>query len=99
MHADGLGLVSNSHFEERGCVGDQPQRADRPEPLGFLNVLRLVEDDPAALRFKMRIAGTQQHEEICHTSWLANLYSGLLANLVPLAIRVLSAKYFDKLPT
>ena len=48
--------LSNSHFEERGCVGDQPQRADRPEPLGFLHVLRRVEDDTAALRFKMRIA-------------------------------------------
>ncbi|MDO8630024.1 MAG: hypothetical protein Q7R41_05980 [Phycisphaerales bacterium] len=50
---------SNSHFEERGCVVDQPQRADRPEPLGFLNVLRLVEDDTAALRFKMRIAANK----------------------------------------
>jgi hypothetical protein len=47
---------SKSHFEERGCVRDQRQRMDRPEPLEFLNVLRLVDDDTAALQGKMKIA-------------------------------------------
>ncbi len=48
--------LSIPHFAERGCVSDQPQRAARPERLGFFNVLRLVEDDTAALWFKMGIA-------------------------------------------
>jgi hypothetical protein len=50
-------IAFNSRFEERGCVGDQRQRIDRPEPLEFLNVLWLVEDDTTALQGKMRIAG------------------------------------------
>ena len=37
---------------ERGCVEDQPQHPNTPE---FLELLRLVEDDTAALRvFKTR---------------------------------------------
>jgi len=50
------GFVSNSHFGERGGVGDQPQRANWAEGSSLLNLLRLVEDDTAALRCKMRIA-------------------------------------------
>jgi hypothetical protein len=35
---------------ERGCVEDQPQRRISPESFGNSRVLRLVEDDTAALR-------------------------------------------------
>ena len=37
---------------ERGCVEDQPQRVRSPKASGARSVLRLVEDDTAALRFQ-----------------------------------------------
>src|SRR5206468_13019727 len=39
---------------ERGCVEDQPQRVGSSKASGACRVLRLVEDDTAALRFQQR---------------------------------------------
>jgi len=38
---------------ERGCVEDQPQRVGSSKASGACRVLRLVEDDTAALRFTL----------------------------------------------
>jgi len=40
---------------ERGCVEDQPQRVGSSQASGACGVLRLVEDDTAALRSPVRI--------------------------------------------
>ena len=43
---------------ERGCVEDQPQRVGSSKASGACSVLRLVEDDTAALR--VRFSGAIQ---------------------------------------
>src|SRR5436190_14734039 len=42
---------------ERGCVEDQPQRVGSSKASGACRVLRLVEDDTAALRSNGRLKG------------------------------------------
>src|SRR2546426_686613 len=48
---------------ERGCVEDQPQRVGSSKAAGACGVLRLVEDDTAALRsavaFQNRLSGSR----------------------------------------
>src|SRR6266516_5093725 len=59
---------------ERGCVEDQPQRVGSSRASGDSGVLRLVEDDTAALRYQAGIA---------HCSINETVVSGLLPLAAP----------------
>src|SRR6266516_4574919 len=74
---------------ERGCVEDQPQRVESSKALGTCSVLRMVEDDTAALRSTRCQARSNQF------FWKLTRRPVVIASLVLMAMTAASSPSFQ----